>query len=87
VPAYVVLRARDLTRDPQLVARDFYIELEHGVLGRTRFDGAVTQFSATPMRPTRAGPIIGQHTWEALRDHLGFSEAEITDLAAAGCLS
>ncbi len=87
VPAYVVLRARDLTRDPQLVAREFYIELEHGVLGRTRFDGAVTQFSATPMRPTRAGPTIGQHTWEALRDHLGFSEAEIADLAAAGCLS
>jgi crotonobetainyl-CoA:carnitine CoA-transferase CaiB-like acyl-CoA transferase len=87
VPAYVVLRATDLRSDPQLVAREFYIELDHAQLGRTCFDGAVTQFSATPMRPTRAGPTIGEHTWQALGEHLGFSEEEIADLAAAGCLS
>ncbi|MBW2270562.1 MAG: CoA transferase [Deltaproteobacteria bacterium] len=87
VPAYMVLRARDLRQDPQLVAREFYVELDHAELGRMCFDGAVTQFSATPMRPTHAGPTIGQHTWEVLRDRLGFSEEEIADLAAAGALS
>lgn len=87
VPAYVVLRATDLRKDPQLVARDFYIDLDHSVLGRMPFDGAVTLFSATPGRPTRAGPTIGEHTFEALRDHLGFSEEEIGNLAAAGALT
>ena len=56
-------------------------------MGRTCFDGAVTIFSQTPMRPTHAGPTLGQHTWEALRDVLGFDEDEITNLAAAGVLS
>ncbi len=87
VPAYPVLRATDLRGDPRLAARDFFIELDHPRIGRACFDGAVTRFSRTPMRPTRAGPALGQHTWEALRDVLGFSEAEISDLAAAGVLS
>jgi benzylsuccinate CoA-transferase BbsF subunit len=87
VPAYVALRATQLRKDPQLIARDFYVELDHAELGRTVFDGAGTQFSVTPMRPTRAGPTIGQHTWEALQEHLGFSEEEIANFAAAGCLS
>ena len=45
VPAYPVLRASDLPRDPQLAARGFYVELDHGFLGRMRFDGATTGFS------------------------------------------
>ncbi len=87
VPAYVVLRASDLRSDPQLVARDFFVDLDHAHIGRACFDGAVTIFSQTPMRPTHAGPTLGQHTWEALRDVLGFDEDEITNLAAAGVLS
>ncbi len=87
VPAYVVLRATDLRGDPQLASRGFYVDLDHSVLGRMPFDGAVTLFSATPSRPTRAGPTIGEHTWEALRDHLGFDEEQIANLAAAGALT
>ena len=53
--------------------------------------GLAIDFTRKPYRHNESHgilrPIIGQHTWEALRDHLGFSEAEITDLAAAGCLS
>ena len=87
VPAYVVLRATDLRGDAQLASRGFYVDLDHSVLGRMPFDGAVTLFSATPSRPTRAGPTIGEHTWEALRDHLGFDEEQIANLAAAGALT
>ena len=87
VPAYVVLRASDLRGDAQLAARNFFIELDHPQFGRGWFDGAITIFSQTPMRPTHAGPALGQHTWEALRDILGFDEDEIANLAAAGALS
>jgi benzylsuccinate CoA-transferase BbsF subunit len=87
VPAYPVLRAKDLRSDPQLVDRGFFIELDHPQIGRACFDGAVTLFSETPAHPTHAGPGMGQHTWEALRDILGFSEEEITAFAEAGALS
>jgi crotonobetainyl-CoA:carnitine CoA-transferase CaiB-like acyl-CoA transferase len=87
IPAYPVLRATDLTSDARLRARGFYVELEHAKMGRDLYDGATTIFSATPARPTRAGPTIGQHTMEVLRDVLGFDEAAVVELAAAGALS
>jgi len=87
VPAYVPLRATDFHADPQLAARGFFIELEHAGIGRSRFDGAVTVFSEMSARPRRAGPLIGEHTFEVLRDVLGYSEGEISEMAAAGALS
>lgn len=87
VPAYPVLRATDLYEDPQLRARGFFISLDHPRLGRATFEGPTTHFSQTPARPLHAGPTIGQHTFETLRDLLGYTEQQITDLAASGALT
>jgi crotonobetainyl-CoA:carnitine CoA-transferase CaiB-like acyl-CoA transferase len=87
VPAYVPLRAKDFHADPQLAARKFFIELDHAGFGRSTFDGAVTLFSDMPARPRHAGPLIGEHTFEVLRDILGYSDEEISDIAATGALS
>jgi benzylsuccinate CoA-transferase BbsF subunit len=87
VPASVVLRASDLHHDPQLLHRQFFVELDHPRIGQCHYDGAVTRFSATPARPTHAGPVIGQHTELILREHLGYDDDEISELAAAGTLT
>lgn len=87
VPAYPALRARDFHADPQLVAREFFVELEHDELPPMLYDGAVTTFSRTPSAPTHAGPTIGQHTFEVMTGILGYSEEEVADLAAAGALT
>lgn len=87
VPAYVALRASDFYADPNLVAREFFIELDHGAIGTMTFDGPVTLFSATPARPWRAGPLVGEHTQQVMSDILGFSDDEITALAATGALT
>ena len=87
VPAYVALRASDFYADPNLVAREFFIELEHSAIGTMTFDGPVTLFSATPTRPWRAGPLVGEHTQQVMSELLGFSEEEITALAATGALT
>jgi crotonobetainyl-CoA:carnitine CoA-transferase CaiB-like acyl-CoA transferase len=83
----VPLRATDFHADPQLAARKFFIELPHKGFGKSWFDGAVTTFSDMPARPRHAGPLIGEHTFEVLRDVLGYAEDEIADMAAAGALS
>lgn len=85
-PAAVSLRATDLIRDPQLEHRGFFTSLEHAVID-ARYDGPVTIFSATPQAPTRAGPTIGQHNEHVLKDLLGFTDDEITDLAIAGVMT
>ena len=87
VPAYVALRASDFYADPNLVAREFFIELDHGAIGTMTFDGPVTLFSATPARPWRAGPMVGEHTQQVMSEILGFSNDEITALAATGALT
>ena len=87
VPAYASLRATDFHGDAQLVARDFFVELNHGGFGQSRFDGAVTVFSDMPARPTWAGPLIGEHTFEVMKDVLGYSEDEISEIASTGALT
>ena len=87
VPAYAVLRASDFHGDEQLVDREFFIELEHGGFGKSAFDGAVTIFSKTPAAPTRAGPLIGEHTFQVMKEILGYSDDEISKIAATGALS
>lgn len=87
VPAYVVMRSSDLLEDSQLLAREFFVELDHSVIGRVRYDGAATQFSGTPAAPSHAGPTIGQHTFEVLSDILGYADSEVAELAACGALT
>ena len=87
VPAYAALRASDFCSDPNLVAREFFIELDHGAIGKMTFDGPVTVFSATPARPWRAGPLVGEHTQQVMSEILGFSDDEISALAATGALT
>jgi crotonobetainyl-CoA:carnitine CoA-transferase CaiB-like acyl-CoA transferase len=87
VPAYVVLRATDLSGDPQLRHRGHFVELDHPRMGPTLYDGSVTHFSRTPHHPTHAGPTIGQHTEAVLRELLGFDDDQIGELAATGALT
>ena len=86
VPAYVVMRSSDLLEDPQLVARDHFVELDHAQLGRQRFDGPVTKFSETPVVPRHAGPTIGENSFDVLTDILGMTDEEVANLAAMGAL-
>ncbi len=87
VPAYVALRPSDFYADPNLVARQFFIELDHGAIGTMTFDGPVTLFSATPARPWRAGPLVGEHTHQVMSEILNFTQAEITTLATTNALT
>jgi len=87
VPAYVALRATDLHADPQLRERGFFVEHDHPRVGKALYDGPVTLFSATPARITRAGPAVGQDSFEVMTQILGYDEEAVAELAAAGVLS
>jgi len=83
VPASPVLSIGEMLADPQVIARDMVVEVEHSRLGHTRALGSPVKFSDTPTRIKRGAPLLGEHTREILAEY-GYDNSEIEALAAAG---
>jgi formyl-CoA transferase len=71
--------------DPQVVARDMAVGIDHPTLGRIRTLGSPIKMSATPPNVRRRAPRLGEHTDEILRA-LGIDVDEIASLRRAGVL-
>jgi crotonobetainyl-CoA:carnitine CoA-transferase CaiB-like acyl-CoA transferase len=61
-------------------ARDMVVTVEHPTAGPLRLIASPHRFSATPVVPPTAPPLLGQHTEEVLRTVLGYDDARITTL-------
>lgn len=74
----------DLGDDPQLLANDYIVEMEHPILGKVKTVGFPAQFSKTPAAIRGSAPEFGQHTEEVLTGILGYSWDEIANLRDQG---
>ena len=83
IPAGPVLSIGDMLKDPQVLARDMVVEVEHSRLGPVKALGSPVKFSKTPTEIKRGAPLLGEHTREIL-DEYGYNDSEIDALAAAG---
>jgi crotonobetainyl-CoA:carnitine CoA-transferase CaiB-like acyl-CoA transferase len=86
VPAGPVYNVNQMHRDPQVLAREMVVEVEHARLGPIRTVGLPVKFSDTPGEVANGAPLYGQHTREVLRGH-GFAEDEIDGLLAEGAIA
>lgn len=86
VPAGPVFDVVQMHADPQTLARNMIVEVDHSKIGAMKTLGAPVKFSATPGGVHRSAPIFGEHTDEVLREH-GFDDAEIARMAASGAIS
>jgi crotonobetainyl-CoA:carnitine CoA-transferase CaiB-like acyl-CoA transferase len=80
VPVHRVSTSLDVFADPQLKARGHIIYLEHPRLGPTPIESSRMRFSRTPATATWPAPAIGEHNDHVLRELLGLSDEEITEL-------
>jgi len=71
--------------DPQVVAREMVVEVEHPTLGHLKTLGSPIKLSATPPDVGRRAPLLGEHTDEVLAE-AGFGENEIAALRRAGAV-
>jgi crotonobetainyl-CoA:carnitine CoA-transferase CaiB-like acyl-CoA transferase len=86
VPCGEIADYRDVFEDPHLVARNFFVDLEHPVLGTLRGLGSPLRLERTPVRHRRAGPRLGEHSAEVLRE-IGCSDADVERFANEGIIT
>jgi crotonobetainyl-CoA:carnitine CoA-transferase CaiB-like acyl-CoA transferase len=83
VPSFPVYSAADMLQDPHLEQRGFFAELPHPEVGVRRHAGRPWKLQARPTGISAPAPLLGEHTEEVLRRHLGLSVAEVDALRKA----
>jgi crotonobetainyl-CoA:carnitine CoA-transferase CaiB-like acyl-CoA transferase len=77
VPAGVVQNAEDLAEDPQLLARRFFLDLDHPVLGKTVLDRSPIRMEGISETEWKPAPLLGSDNRYVFRELLGMSEMEM----------
>ena len=86
VAAHTVQNSPELLTDPQMEHRGLFAQVIHASHEPFYVDGPRFQLSRTPGEVTHAGPVLGEHTFEILTEHLGYDSDRIAELAIAELL-
>jgi crotonobetainyl-CoA:carnitine CoA-transferase CaiB-like acyl-CoA transferase len=78
IPVSPVRTPEDLVNSPQFKARNFFLEVEHPIVGKGVYPGPPAKLWETPMQVTRA-PLLGEHTEEIL-SRLGYTGKDLEKL-------
>ena len=70
--------------DPQVLARDMIVPLEHPKAGSIRVTGIPIKLSETPGAVHSPPPVLGEHTTDVLQDWLQINAAEVEILLQDG---
>jgi len=71
--------------DPQTLAREMVVEVEHSALGPVKALGLPVKFSATPGKVRTGAPLYGEHTREVLYA-CGFDDQQIERFEKEGAI-
>jgi crotonobetainyl-CoA:carnitine CoA-transferase CaiB-like acyl-CoA transferase len=84
VPIAPILGLSDFVDSPQTRAREFFLDMQHPVIGEFRYPGPPYKWTETPCRVERSAPRLGEHNVAVLCERLGLSRTELAALRRAG---
>lgn len=82
LPAGPVNDILQMHEDPQALARDMILEVDHSTAGKVKTLGHPVKFSRTPAKVAMAAPVLGQHT-RAVLEEAGYNAGQIDALIEA----
>jgi crotonobetainyl-CoA:carnitine CoA-transferase CaiB-like acyl-CoA transferase len=80
VPAGAVLSGPELLDDAQLKAHDGFLVQDRPDIGPKHYPNQPYRFRNAASPPDRRAPLLGEHTSEVLRERLGLSDQQLSDL-------
>lgn len=75
----------EVSESLQHKAREFFVEIDHPIVGKHQYCGAPFHATKTPWRSARA-PLLGEHNEEVYGDLFGYSSKEIQRLQEEGVI-
>ena len=84
IPCGKIQSVGEVCEDPQILARDMVVQVDHPKAGPLRVTGVPVKLSATPGAVTLPPPLLGEHTAQVLTGWLHMSATEVDRLRQAG---
>jgi CoA:oxalate CoA-transferase len=84
VPNGPINNMEDVINDPQVLAREMIVEVDHPKAGKMKMLGVPIKMSETQGSIKSPAPLLGQHTTEVLKDIAGLTDEEIETLREKG---
>jgi CoA:oxalate CoA-transferase len=75
-----------VVNDPQVLARDMIVEIEHPIAGNFKMPGIPIKLSDTPGIIRTPAPVLGEHTEEILKEYLNYNSETVKSLSDEGVL-
>ena len=85
MPAGPFKLTQELVDDPQVLANDLQVTVEHPLAGSVRMVGPALQMSETPLAAQGSSPALGEHTDDVLSS-IGYSAEQIAAMRDAGVI-
>jgi len=85
IPCGPLLNVDEVIDNPQVIARGMLIDVDHPEKGKIKITRIPISLSEAAPEIRLQAPILGEHTNEILKE-LGYSEAEVSQLAEKGII-
>jgi benzylsuccinate CoA-transferase BbsF subunit len=88
IPASIVEKPSDVYNDPQLKYRNYFIPLQHRIMGKQEFEPqSCFILSKTPRQVTIPSPCLGEHNEYVFKELLNMTDEEISEHIIDGSIT
>jgi len=84
VPIIPIHDMAGFVNNPHTKAREFFVEVNHPVIGKAFYPGPPYKWTETPASIRHPAPCLGEHNEEIYCRELGFSKGDLSVLRRAG---